>query len=109
VQEIYGERISNRDREIMFIMPDGIRTNEEWMIWLLGKEFHEKAGADMLVQRTHLSMEQVEEAARNLERIKAVRTERQGGVLTRVFMLPYGKTLLRELEVRLERYTGYDP
>jgi hypothetical protein len=87
----------------MFITPDGIRTNEEWIVWLLGEEFHEKAGADMLVQRTHLSMDQVEEAVRNLERIRAVRAERHDGVLSRVFMLPGGKTMLLELKDRLDR------
>jgi hypothetical protein len=97
-----GKHIQTGDQETMFMMPDGIRTNEEWITWLLGEEFHEKAGADMLVQRTHLSMEQVEEAVRNLERVKAVRAERQGGVLFRVFMLPYGRSLFRELKGRLE-------
>jgi hypothetical protein len=87
----------------MFIMPDGIRTNEEWIVWLLGEEFHDKAGADMLVQRTHLSMDQVEEAVRNLERIRAVRAEREDGVLSRVFILPGGKTMLLELKDRLDR------
>jgi hypothetical protein len=87
----------------MFITPDGIRTNEEWITWLLGEEFHEKAGADMLVQRTHLSMDQVEEAVRNLERIRAVRAERKDGVLSRVFMLPGGRTLLLDLKERLQR------
>jgi len=88
--------------KIMFITPDGIRTNEEWIIWLLGEEFHEKAGADMLVQRTHLSMDQVEEAVRNLERIRAVRAERKDGVLSRVFMLPGGRTFLLDLKDRLQ-------
>ena len=87
----------------MFIMPDGIRTNEEWIVWLLGEEFHDKAGADMLVQRTHLSMDQVEEAVRNLERIRAVRAEREDGVLSRAFILPGGKTMLLELKDRLDR------
>jgi hypothetical protein len=87
----------------MFIMPDGIRTNEEWIVWLLGEEFHDKAGADMLVQRTHLSLDQVEEAVRNLERIRAVRAEREDGVLSRVFILPVGKTMLLELKDRLDR------
>ncbi len=87
----------------MFITPDGIRTNEEWITWLLGEEFHDKAGAEMLVQRTHLSMDQVEEAVRNLERIRAVRAERKDGVLSRVFMLPGGRTLLLDLKDRLQR------
>ncbi|MBP1927467.1 hypothetical protein J2741_000014 [Methanolinea mesophila] len=87
----------------MFITPDGIRTNEEWIIWLLGEEFHEKAGAEMLVQRTHLSPEQVDEAVRNLERVKALRAERQAGVLSKVFMLPYGRTLVADLKERLGR------
>jgi hypothetical protein len=84
----------------MFIMPDGIRTNEEWVIWLLGEEFHEKAGADMLVQRTRLTFGQVEEAVRNLERVKALRAERKAGVLSKVYMLPYGRTLFTELKDR---------
>jgi hypothetical protein len=98
-----GNYFLTEDQETMFITPDGIRNNEEWITWLLGEEFHEKAGADMLVQRTHLSPEQVEEAVRNLERIKAVRAERQGGVLSRVFLLPYGRSLFNELKGRLER------
>ena len=41
----------------MFIMPDFIHTPEEWIIWLLGAEFHESASVDMLVQRTRYRRE----------------------------------------------------
>ncbi|MCU0629292.1 MAG: hypothetical protein MUE45_07435 [Methanoregulaceae archaeon] len=41
----------------MFITPDFIHTPEEWIIWLLGSEFHDTATIDMLVQRTRYSRE----------------------------------------------------
>jgi hypothetical protein len=61
--------------------PDFIQTNEEWVIWLLGEEFHTHATPRQLEERTRLLPAQVDEAVRNLERIKAVRVVRIPGSL----------------------------
>ena len=81
----------------MFLTPDFIRTNEEWIIWLLGSEFHTKATFQALIQRTRLLEDHIVEAVRNLERVRAVRVERQGGTITSVIMLPGGDLLFEEL------------
>ncbi len=59
--------------------PDFIHTNEEWVIWLLGEEFPSHASPQQLIERTRLLAEQVDEAVRNLERIKAVKVVRIPG------------------------------
>ena len=59
--------------------PDFIQTNEKWVIWLLGEEFHTHATPRQLEERTRLQPVQVDEAVRNLERIKAVRVVRIPG------------------------------
>jgi hypothetical protein len=59
--------------------PDFIHTNEDWVIWLLGEEFHTHATPRQLEERTRLLTVQVDEAVRNLERIKAVRVVRIPG------------------------------
>ena len=60
----------------MFIMPDFIHTPEEWIVWLLGSEFHDTATIDMLVQRTRYSREDTLSFIGVLERMKAVRVNR---------------------------------
>jgi len=59
--------------------PDFIPSNEEWVIWLLGEEFHTHATPRQLQERTRLLPEQVDEVVRNLERIRAVRVVRMPG------------------------------
>ncbi|HVP95421.1 MAG TPA: hypothetical protein VMS89_09670 [Methanoregulaceae archaeon] len=59
--------------------PDFIHTDEDWVIWLLGSEFHGHASPQQILERTHLDGGQVEEVVRNLERIKAVRVVRIPG------------------------------
>jgi len=59
--------------------PDFIHNDEDWVIWLLGDEFHEHASPQQIIERTHLSPGQVEEVIRNLERILAVRVVRIPG------------------------------
>lgn len=84
----------------MFLTPDFVRNNEEWIIWLLGSEFHAKADFQALVQRTRLLEEQIDEAVRNLERVKAVRVERDAGAVRSVIMLPGGDHLFSNLLAR---------
>ncbi|HOP67769.1 MAG TPA: hypothetical protein PLM96_08910 [Methanoregulaceae archaeon] len=84
----------------MFLTPDFVRDNEEWIIWLLGSEFHEKASFQALVQRTRLLDEQVEEAVRNLERVKEVRVEREAGSIVSVSLLPGGIELFESLRIK---------
>jgi len=84
----------------MFLTPDFVRNNEEWIIWLLGSEFHAKARFQALIQRTRLLDDQVEEAVRNLERVKAVRVDREAGAIISVTMLPDGNHLFEELRIK---------
>lgn len=84
----------------MFLTPDFVRNNEEWIIWLLGREFHEKASFKALIQRTRLHEDQIEEAVRNLERIKAIRVEREAGAILSISLLPAANPLLEELRTR---------
>ena len=87
----------------MFFRPDFIQTNEEWVIWLLGSESHMHATFEGLIQRTRLLGDQIDEAVRNLERIKTVRVDRNaelGGKIISVTMLPVGKAFYNELESR---------
>jgi len=60
----------------MFIMPDHIHTLDEWIIWLLGAEFHQAATIEMMVQRTHYARDDIMESLALLEREKAVRINR---------------------------------
>jgi hypothetical protein len=64
-------RMADRSGECMF-RPDFIHTNEEWVVWLLGEEFHTHATPRQLEERTRLLPAQVDEAVRNLERIRAL-------------------------------------
>lgn len=89
----------------MFLTPDFINNNEEWIIWLLGSEFHSKAGFQALIQRTRLLENQIEEAVRNLERVKAVRVDRETGTIVSVIMLPGGDHLFKDLLGRSRKQT----
>lgn len=60
-------------------MPEFLNSNEEWVIWLLGEEFHGTASPEQIRERTGLGPDQIDEAARNLERTRAARVVRIGG------------------------------
>ena len=60
-------------------MPEFLNSNEEWVIFLLGDEFHGTATPEQIRERTGLDPDQVEEAARNLELMRAARIIRIGG------------------------------
>ncbi len=90
--------------------PDFIQNDEDWIIWLLGDEFHEHASPEQLIERTRLSGDQVEEVLRNLERIKAVRIVRISGRfppdnIATVGLQKTGFTMYEELK---QRHDGYD-
>jgi len=59
--------------------PDFIANNEAWCIWLLGNEFNGKASPQQIVERTGLTLEQVNGIILDLERMKAIRVERIPG------------------------------
>lgn len=85
--------------------PDFIRTNEEWVIWLLGEEFHNRATPGQLEERTRLLPEQVDEALRNLERVRALRVVRIPGKfppdnVREVGLQSYGHQLYDQLKER---------
>lgn len=91
----------------MFIMPDFIHTLDEWILWLLGAEFHQPATPEMLMQRTHYAEPEIMAALALLERGKAVRVNRNSRDATKVdsvgLTIP-GKKRYEELKVRaLER------
>lgn len=87
----------------MFITPDFIHTPEEWIIWLLGSEFHDTATIDMLVQRTRYSCEDIISSVGVLERMKAIRVNRNAGnamIIDSVALIPNGKKMYGELILR---------
>jgi hypothetical protein len=93
---------------LMFLPQGFIRTDEEWVIWLLAEEFHQTSNPEMIVERTHLTPEQVDQAVRNLERIKAIRTVRIRGIVQSFFLSDYGKEIYCELKER-EKETEESP
>ena len=93
----------------MFIMPDFIHTPEEWIIWLLGSEFHESASVDMLVQRTRYRREDMLSFIGVLERMKAIRVNRNARdavIIDSVALVPNGKRLYGELQQRSGQQPG---
>ncbi|MDD1706492.1 MAG: hypothetical protein LUQ12_05570 [Methanoregulaceae archaeon] len=87
----------------MFIMPDFIHMPEEWIIWLLGSEFHNTATIDMLAQRTHYGREDIISYVGVLERMKAVRVNRNtrnAMIIDSIALVPNGKTIYGELVLR---------
>ncbi|MCE5298766.1 MAG: hypothetical protein LLF84_07475 [Methanoregulaceae archaeon] len=87
----------------MFITPDFIHTPEEWIIWLLGSEFHDTATIDMLVQRTRYSREDIISSVGVLERMKAIRVNRNAGnamIIDSIALVPNGKKMYGELILR---------
>jgi hypothetical protein len=87
----------------MFIMPDFIHTPEEWIIWLLGSEFHDTATIDMLVQRTRYSREDILSYVGVLERMKAIRVNRNARdamIIDSIGLVPIGKKMYGELVLR---------
>lgn len=87
----------------MFIMPDFIHTPEEWIVWLLGSEFHDTATIDMLVQRTRYSREDILSFVGRLERIKAIRVNRNARnatIIDLIALTPDGKKRYTELQLR---------
>jgi hypothetical protein len=87
----------------MFIMPDFIHTLDEWIIWLLGAEFHQPATPAMLMQRTHYAQPEIMAALALLEREKAIRVNRNTRDATKVdsggLTVP-GKKRYEELKAR---------
>jgi len=91
---------------VMFIMPDFIHTPEEWIVWLLGSEFRDTATVDMLVQRTRYSREDILSSVGVLERMKAVRVNRNARnamVVDSVALVPPGKKMFGEFAQRSGR------
>lgn len=87
----------------MFIMPDFIQTPEEWIVWLLGSEFHDTATIDMLVQRTRYSNEDILSFIGILERMKAVRVNRtlkNAMIIDSIALVPNGRKMYGELILR---------
>jgi len=87
----------------MFIKPDFILTNEEWIVWLLGEEFHLSATPEALSERTHLPFEQAIECIGNLERAGAAGITRDAETkrsMKSVRLTPYGKSLFFGLKKR---------
>ena len=87
----------------MFIMPDFIHTPEEWIVWLLGSEFHDTATIEMLVQRTRYGREDIISFVGELERMKAIRVNRNSKnamIIDSIALVPNGKKMYGELMLR---------
>jgi len=85
--------------------PDFIENDEEWVIWLLGGEFPGHANPEQLIERTHLTREQLDEVIMNLERIKAIRVIRIPGRfppdnIEKVALQKYGDSMFDKLKLR---------
>ena len=92
----------------MFSMPDFLSTHEEWLIWLLGDEFHGAATPQMIAERTRLSPDRIVECIRNLERIRAVSVTRSldAGAsypFSRVSLIREGITMYNHFKAGIER------
>lgn len=87
----------------MFTTPDFIHSPEEWIIWLLGSEFHDTATIDMLLQRTRYSREDILSYIGVLERMKAVRVNRNARnamIIDSIALVPNGKKMCGDLKER---------
>ena len=85
--------------------PDFIENDEDWVIWLLGGEFPGHATPEQIIERTHFTSGQLDEAIRNLERIKALRVIRIPGRfppdnIEKVALQKYGDSMFEELKLR---------
>jgi Mn-dependent DtxR family transcriptional regulator len=87
----------------MFIMPDNVHTNEEWIIWLLAEEFSGKATHEMLSQRMHLPPDQAKECIQRLEQVKAVSVQRDAetkNIILSVRLTPAGRSQYADIQGR---------
>lgn len=87
----------------MLIMPDFIRTLEEWIVWLLSEEFPGPATPVMIVQRTGYGEQDVLDSIAALERMKAVRVirnPRNAILIDSVGLTPPGRDMAGSLKRR---------
>jgi DNA-binding MarR family transcriptional regulator len=78
----------------MFIMPDEVHNNEEWIVWLLGMEFPGGASPRVLSERMHISPEQTLEHIQKLEVFRALNVLRDAATkreILSVRLTPSGK------------------
>ncbi len=90
----------------MVTMPDFLRNHEEWLIWLLGEEFHGAATPQMIAEWTRLPPEGIIDAVRNLERMKAVAVQRSadqgsGYPFSRVSLIREGRAMYNYFKVNI--------
>jgi hypothetical protein len=84
-------------------MPDFIRDLDEWIIWLLRDEFHQRATPVMIVQRTGYREEGVMNSIGALERmkvIKVIRNVQQPLKIEKIGLVPDRNRLYEELKRR---------
>jgi ribosomal protein S28E/S33 len=84
-------------------MPDFIRNLDEWIIWLLGEEFHGPATPVMIVQRTGYREEDVTNSIGALERMKAIKVIRNVQhplKIEKIGLVPDGNRLYEDLKRR---------
>jgi hypothetical protein len=79
----------------MFIMPDNVHTNEEWIVWLLAEEFSQKATLEMLSQRMHLPSDQTKDCVQRDAETKHI--------IQVVRLTPVGRSRYSEIKARLEK------
>jgi ribosomal protein S28E/S33 len=84
-------------------MPDFIRNLDEWIVWLLGEEFHQSATPVMIIQRTGYREEDVMNSIGALERMKAIKVIRnvqQPRKIEKIGLVPEGNRLYEDLKRR---------
>jgi hypothetical protein len=100
---LYSPQYNDQDWNFMFLMPDFIETNEEWIIWLLYEEFNGRATLVMLSERTHISPDQVTGHIERLEQMKAIAVTRDPHTkkdIISVGITPVGKSLFMRIQER---------
>jgi hypothetical protein len=87
----------------MFIMPDFIYNNEEWIIWLMNEEFNGRATLRMISERMHIPPDQAAGHIERLEQGKAVSVVRDPETKMNIISIgltPAGKSLHARMKER---------
>ena len=85
--------------------PNFIRNNEEWIIWLLAREFFGSATPPALSDRTGLPLDNIHDNFLYMERVGLLSIERNPGKkypeeIAKVSLTDTSRVLSRELKIR---------
>jgi hypothetical protein len=85
--------------------PNFLRNNEEWIVWLLDKEFSGSATPHALSSRTGLPLDTIHDNFLYMERVGLLKIERNPGKkypdeIATVSLTDSSRTLCEELKIR---------